>query len=226
MIVENKHRLLNPILSRFCDIYVPEYICDGKVVNLHQHAMKKKYDLSSMYEENRGWMKEYMDAFTPLKISNLQQSKTAVSESASTKLPVTDLKQAQKERLCRSIVGPPLLGGVLPSASLEGADSNLNKFTHRYNPSDYSNLMNAAIFIYEHGYSAMDVMEYIVNENESGQSDGKWTKEQCAGFSISFHKIKSEFRCEKLLIFYILDMVFYPKDENFSVPKSVTHNCV
>ena len=155
IIVENKHRLLNPILSRFCDIYVPEYICDGKVVNLHQYAMKKKYDFSSFYEETRDWMKAYMD----------------------------------------------------------GLDH-----------SDYSNLMNASIFIYENGYSAIDVMEYF--ENESGRTDGKWTKEQCAGFSISFHKIKSEFRCEKLLIFYILDMVFYPKSENLFVPTSVTHNCV
>lgn len=34
IIVENKHKLLNPILSRFCDIYVPEY-----VENLHQYHL-------------------------------------------------------------------------------------------------------------------------------------------------------------------------------------------
>ena len=36
IIVENKHKLLNPILSRFCEIYVPEYIEDGKLINLHR----------------------------------------------------------------------------------------------------------------------------------------------------------------------------------------------
>jgi len=36
IIVENKHKLLNPILSRFCEIYVPEYIDNCKVINLHQ----------------------------------------------------------------------------------------------------------------------------------------------------------------------------------------------
>ena len=36
IIVENKNKLLNPILSRFCEIYVPEYIENGKIINLHQ----------------------------------------------------------------------------------------------------------------------------------------------------------------------------------------------
>lgn len=36
IIVENKHKLLNPILSRFCEIYVPEYIDRGNIMNLHR----------------------------------------------------------------------------------------------------------------------------------------------------------------------------------------------
>ncbi len=36
IIIENKQRLLNPILSRFCEIYVPEYIdSNNKPVNLN-----------------------------------------------------------------------------------------------------------------------------------------------------------------------------------------------
>ena len=37
IVVENKHKMLNPILSRFCEIYVPEYM-DGNanIINLHQ----------------------------------------------------------------------------------------------------------------------------------------------------------------------------------------------
>lgn len=41
IIVENKHKLLNPILSRFCELYVPEYIKDSKIENLHQHFIKE-----------------------------------------------------------------------------------------------------------------------------------------------------------------------------------------
>jgi Cdc6-like AAA superfamily ATPase len=43
IIVENKHKLLNPILSRFCEIYVPEYVVDGKIINLHTYLLDKKY---------------------------------------------------------------------------------------------------------------------------------------------------------------------------------------
>jgi Cdc6-like AAA superfamily ATPase len=36
IIVENKYKLLNPIISRFCSIYVAEHFVDDVVVNLHQ----------------------------------------------------------------------------------------------------------------------------------------------------------------------------------------------
>lgn len=39
IIVENKYKLLNPIISRFCSIYIPEHIIDGKIINLHQYTL-------------------------------------------------------------------------------------------------------------------------------------------------------------------------------------------
>lgn len=55
IIVENKHKLLNPILSRFCEIYVPEYIENGKVVNLHKLNMK--YEAQITHHDERVDMK-------------------------------------------------------------------------------------------------------------------------------------------------------------------------
>jgi len=44
IIVENKNKLLNPILSRFCEIYVPEYMDEnGKITNLHQWQIQQTY---------------------------------------------------------------------------------------------------------------------------------------------------------------------------------------
>ena len=43
IIVENKEKLLNPILSRFCEIYVPEYMEHGRIVNLHQYKIRNHY---------------------------------------------------------------------------------------------------------------------------------------------------------------------------------------
>lgn len=49
IIVENKYKLLNPILSRFCDIYIPETIgSNGFNVNLHQHIIQKKYTFNEL----------------------------------------------------------------------------------------------------------------------------------------------------------------------------------
>jgi hypothetical protein len=61
IIVENKHKLLTPILSRFCEIYIPETInydnnisyslCPGEFLNLHQLNLNKKINLIE-HEEN------------------------------------------------------------------------------------------------------------------------------------------------------------------------------
>ena len=37
IVIENKDKLLNPILSRFCEIYIPEHVENNKVKNLHSH---------------------------------------------------------------------------------------------------------------------------------------------------------------------------------------------
>ena len=58
IIVENKSRLLNPILSRFCEIFVPDYIENGKIINLHVRFSssclinKKDYSIFKTLFEN------------------------------------------------------------------------------------------------------------------------------------------------------------------------------
>jgi len=50
IILENKHKLLNPILSRFCEIYVPEHIVDGNIINLHNYSINTRYTMK--YQED------------------------------------------------------------------------------------------------------------------------------------------------------------------------------
>jgi hypothetical protein len=45
IVVENKNKLLNPILSRFCDIYVPEY---GE--NLHQYHLNTVFSFQQIMD--------------------------------------------------------------------------------------------------------------------------------------------------------------------------------
>lgn len=132
IIVENKNKLLNPILSRFCEIYVPEYRVDNKVINLHQYVLNHK---------------------------------------------ISDCTQKHEHE---TIIADRLLSKP--------------KFTHE----ELADISNE---FYDLGISCLDLMGWIV-------TSGKWTQNQISQVNMCFHKIKEEFRCEKLLMFYILDFVF------------------
>jgi len=135
IIVENKNKLLNPILSRFCEIYVPEYIDQetNKILNLHQYNLEKIYDIKNTKKEKIKWI---------------------------------DL--------------------------LISTNENLNNI---------SNLVILCTQIYEKGCSCLDIIQWI-------EESTKWLDEEKANIFLCFQKIKSEFRCEKLLIFFILDFLF------------------
>ena len=52
IIIEDKFKLLRPILSRFCEIFVSKPIIDGKEVNLHKHKINSLFD-TSQYDNRR-----------------------------------------------------------------------------------------------------------------------------------------------------------------------------
>lgn len=133
IIVENKHKLLNPILSRFCEIYVPEYIVGGKVINLHQYQIDSHMDISSYENKKYMWFIE--------------------------KIPAVGSRPTQ------------------------------------------SCLIDLSTECYEKGISCLDVMNFI-------ERCEFWNKKDITQFQMVFYNIKSEYRCEKLLLFYILDLIY------------------
>jgi DNA polymerase III delta prime subunit len=66
IIVENKNKLLNPILSRFCEIYVPEYIENGKIINLHQLSIQNNFPILEHNTKQTNYVCEKMEAFLTL----------------------------------------------------------------------------------------------------------------------------------------------------------------
>lgn len=124
IVVENKHKLLNPIVSRFCEIYVPERIENGRIVNLYQLGAK----------------------------------------------PVVN-----------KYVGEQLI--------------NADQRTH-------AELSDICTRIYETGYSCMDIVEYI-------RESPCFTAKCKSDVILRFHTVKSEFRCEKMLMMYIIDIAYF-----------------
>lgn len=133
IVLENKNKLLNPILSRFCEIYVPEHIDEsGEVVNLHQYALVQKYDFSSQKTEHR----EYIHS----RLNHRQCTSTWFSDLAEE--------------------------------------------------------------LYYRGISCLDLMGWFEEHR------AEWTEAQYSNIVLCFHRIKTEFRCEKMLMFYLLDYAF------------------
>ncbi len=54
IIVENRFKLLKPILSRFCEIYIPLPFINNKQVNLHDYNLNKKiYNINNSSRNSR-----------------------------------------------------------------------------------------------------------------------------------------------------------------------------
>jgi DNA polymerase III delta prime subunit len=58
IIVEDKSKLLRPILSRFCEIYIAEPEHKGKPINLYQYNLEKTFKLTSVKTLRNDWLKK------------------------------------------------------------------------------------------------------------------------------------------------------------------------
>jgi hypothetical protein len=134
IIVENKQKLLNPILSRFCEIYIPEHIETGKILNLHQLSINRNYKGSLKDEKSIEWVNNKM----------------------------TELVSSE--------------------------------ITH-------SLLTDVANEWYENGFSCLELLDWV-------KTTPRFTEAEKANYCMCFDKVKSEFRCEKLLLLYLFDFLF------------------
>jgi DNA polymerase III delta prime subunit len=58
IIAEDKYNLMKPILSRFCEIYVPEPIVDGKIINLYEHNLNEIFKMKDIKSQRLEWLKK------------------------------------------------------------------------------------------------------------------------------------------------------------------------
>ena len=149
IVVENKNKLLKPILSRFCEIYVPDTLDKdtGRICNLHTERIRQIYDFKSIED-------------TRMKV----------------------------------------LQGILENSE---------------NTRTYASLSQLASTLYDRGYSAEDFILWVKNrfllDNTSVVATAKPTDT-----ILVYNKIKSEFRCEKLILFFLLDFFFLRSDKSLN----------
>jgi GTPase SAR1 family protein len=58
ILVEDKYKLLRPILSRLCEIYVPEPIHKSKTINLYKYNIENTFKLDIIKRQRMEWLKK------------------------------------------------------------------------------------------------------------------------------------------------------------------------
>ena len=58
IIVEDKYKLLKPILSRFCEIYIPEPVIHGSSINLYKYNIQQTFSLKEMKSQRMEYLKK------------------------------------------------------------------------------------------------------------------------------------------------------------------------
>jgi hypothetical protein len=160
IIVENKNKLLNPILSRFCEIYVPELVENGKVVNLHRAKLDQKYPMKQRLYE---W---------------LRSTEIIADPTSKTQKEGAEASQNTSSRIKEGVVGAEASLRTLVSLPVSLP------------------LQDLAAKSYEEGLSCLDIIQWL---DQCPLDESRKTQ-----IKMEFHKLRGEFRCEKMLMFILL----------------------
>ncbi len=66
IIVEDKYKLLKPILSRFCEIYVPEL-----ETNLYSYNLENAFHMKKVNQDRKIWLKKELSKYINMQLSQL-----------------------------------------------------------------------------------------------------------------------------------------------------------
>lgn len=135
VIVEDKYKLLKPILSRFCEIYIQYPEAKNKFINLYEYGIEKCF--------------------------------------------ASDNKKKECDKI--------------------------KKLIEKSNHTSASEIMKLSEDLYEKGYSGLDVIDYI-RDNNTLDSQKKYQ------LLVFFQNVKKDFRNEKLFITFILNYLFIRSD--------------
>ena len=66
IVAEDKYNLMKPILSRFCEIYVPEPLVNGRTINLYQYNLNNVFEKKDEKVHRDNWIKKELLKFFTL----------------------------------------------------------------------------------------------------------------------------------------------------------------
>jgi replication-associated recombination protein RarA len=98
IVVENKYNLLKPILSRFCEIYVPEPVVNGEIINLYKYNLNTVFNNQDLHKARLDYLKKELLKISSksVKIEDLIQLSTKLYEKSYSGLDVLKLLENNK----------------------------------------------------------------------------------------------------------------------------------
>ena len=150
IIVEDKYKLLKPILSRFCEIYIPDPIHNNVTINLYKYTTENTFNLKQIKHKKIDKLKKEIN-----KTININNNKNEITS-------------------------------VL--------------------------LLNFVSNLYEKGYSGLDLIQLLEDENNFGHLPYIKRYE----LLVAFNKVKKEIRNEKILMHFILHFIYVDANTNLN----------
>ncbi len=74
IIVDDKYKLLKPILSRFCEIFIPEPIINGKELNLHRYKLDSCFSVSKYDKQRKTKFKNEFDKIKEYEVIEISET--------------------------------------------------------------------------------------------------------------------------------------------------------
>lgn len=99
IVAEDKYNLMKPILSRFCEIYVPEPVVNGKHINLYQYNLNKVFDMKDEKTASENWLKKELQKLSTINKINVEELinfSTKLYEKAYSALDILKLLENHK----------------------------------------------------------------------------------------------------------------------------------
>ena len=186
IVVENKNKLLNPILSRFCDVFVPEPA--HPVTGIYSAANTQEFTDAYYSAAN---MQEFTDAYYSMNGTNAMPKPMGDRAANSMNLHQYVLSQQFA----------PFREEVLSEAKSEAkSETEFDSLNRDLSTKEKMEIVNR---MYESGISCLDLMEYI-----RSAKDKKWSELDHSNAVMRFYQIKPQFRCEKLLMLYMVNFLY------------------
>jgi len=98
IIAEDKYNLMKPILSRFCEIYVPEPVINGDIINLYQYNLNEVFKMKDVKTQRQEWLKKELlkTIHKKTSIENLMSISVKLYEKSYSALDIMNLLENSK----------------------------------------------------------------------------------------------------------------------------------